>query len=62
MAQLRSGPDHRLRGRIANLTWMSPQTKDKALTKLATLEIGIGYPDTWIDYSTLDIIRGTFEM
>jgi len=46
------------RTRIANLTWMSPQTKEKALAKLATLEIGIGYPDRWIDYSTLDIIRG----
>ncbi len=46
------------RARIANLTWMSPQTKEKALAKLAVLEIGIGYPDTWIDYSTLDIVRG----
>jgi putative endopeptidase len=46
------------RARIANLTWMSPQTKEKALAKLAALEIGIGYPDTWIDYSPLDIVRG----
>jgi putative endopeptidase len=46
------------RARFANLTWMSMQTKEKALAKLAALEIGIGYPDTWIDYSTLDIIRG----
>jgi predicted metalloendopeptidase len=44
--------------RIANLTWMSPQTKEKALAKLAALEIGIGYPDAWIDYSTLNIVRG----
>ena len=46
------------RERIANLTWMSPQTKEKALAKLATLKIGIGYPDTWIDYSTLAVVRG----
>jgi putative endopeptidase len=46
------------RVRIANLTWMSPQTKEKASAKLAALKIGIGYPDTWIDYSTLDIVRG----
>jgi putative endopeptidase len=46
------------RARIANLTWMSPQTKEKASAKLAVLKIGIGYPDTWIDYSTLDIVRG----
>ena len=44
--------------RISNLTWMSPQTKEKALAKLAALKMGIGYPDTWIDYSTLDVIRG----
>ena len=29
-----------------------------ALAKLATLRIGIGYPDKWIDYSTLDVVRG----
>ena len=44
--------------RISNLSWMSPQTKEKALGKLAALEIGVGYPDTWIDCSTLDIVRG----
>ena len=46
------------RVRIANLTWMSPPTKKKALAKLAALKIGIGYPDHWIDYSTLDVVRG----
>ncbi len=46
------------RARIANLTWMSPATKEKALAKLAALRIGVGYPDTWIDYSTLEVVRG----
>jgi putative endopeptidase len=46
------------RSRISDLTWMSPQTKEKALAKLAALRIGIGYPDSWIDYSTLDVERG----
>jgi predicted metalloendopeptidase len=45
------------RVRISNLTWMSPQTKEKALAKLAALRIGVGYPDTWIDYSTFDVVR-----
>jgi predicted metalloendopeptidase len=36
---------------------MSQQTKEKALTKLAALRIGVGYPDTWIDYSTFDVVR-----
>jgi putative endopeptidase len=46
------------RSRIANLAWMSPETKRKALAKLDALAIGVGYPDTWIDYSTLDVRRG----
>ena len=46
------------RNRITNLTWMSPPTKEKALAKLAALRIGVGYPDKWIDYSTLDVVRG----
>jgi putative endopeptidase len=46
------------RARISNLTWMSPQTRQKALAKLAAFKIGIGYPDQWTDYSTLDIVRG----
>src|SRR5258708_37612630 len=46
------------RARISNLNWMSPQTKQKALAKLAALRIGVGYPDTWIDYSTLEVVHG----
>jgi predicted metalloendopeptidase len=46
------------RARIPNLTWMSSQTKQKALAKLDALRIGIGYPDRWIDYSTLEVTRG----
>jgi len=46
------------RARISNLAWMSPQTKEKALAKLAAFEIGIGYPDVGIDYSMLDVVRG----
>lgn len=41
--------------RIKNLTWMDEATKTKALDKLNTITIKIGYPDEWKDYSTLDI-------
>jgi predicted metalloendopeptidase len=37
---------------------MSEQTKEMALAKLAALRVGVGYPDTWIDYSSLEIVRG----
>jgi len=53
-ANLRSA----FRARIAKLTWMSPQTRTRALAKLAALNIGLGYPDHWTDYSTLRIVRG----
>lgn len=46
------------RGRISNLSWMTPQTKQKALAKLAALQVIVGYPDVWIDYSSLDIAPG----
>jgi putative endopeptidase len=44
--------------RIDALTWMSPKTKESAKAKVASLVVGIGYPDTWRDYSNLQIVRG----
>ncbi len=41
--------------RIQNLTWMSDETKAKALEKLNAITIKIGYPDEWRDYTKLDI-------
>ena len=40
---------------IDSLDWMSPQTKEKAQEKLAAFTVKIGYPDTWKDYSSLEI-------
>jgi len=42
---------------INALDWMSPETKQKALEKLAKFTPKIGYPDKWRDYSALDIRR-----
>jgi putative endopeptidase len=41
------------RPRIERLDWMSPETKLKALDKLARLNVKIAYPDKWRDYSAL---------
>jgi putative endopeptidase len=43
---------------IANLDWMTPGTKAKALAKLAAITNKVGYPDKWRDYSALEIVRG----
>ena len=40
---------------IRGLEWMSEETKEKALAKLATFNPKIGYPLTWRDYSTLHL-------
>jgi putative endopeptidase len=44
--------------RIDNLAWMAPATKARAKAKLAALRVGVGYPDTWRDYSRLEVVRG----
>jgi putative endopeptidase len=44
--------------RIDKLDWMAAQTKIRAKEKLATLKVGVGYPDKWRDYSGLKVIRG----
>ncbi|MBQ7553202.1 MAG: M13 family metallopeptidase [Bacteroidaceae bacterium] len=46
--------------RIQNLDWMSDATKAKALDKLSTFTVKIGYPDKWKDYSTLDIKNDSY--
>lgn len=43
------------RTRIQQLSWMSPQTKAKALEKLAAMDVQIGYPKKWRDYSSLRV-------
>ncbi|MDE5612385.1 MAG: M13 family metallopeptidase, partial [Odoribacter sp.] len=46
--------------RIQNLTWMSEETKAKALDKLAAIYVKVGYPDKWRDYSNLEIKNDSY--
>ena len=43
--------------RLASLSWMSPETRERARAKLAAFTPKIGYPDHWLDYSTVQISR-----
>ena len=45
---------------IANLDWMSPETKVKALDKLKKVSKKVGYPDKWKNFSAMQIDRGSF--
>jgi len=51
-----------LRARIQTLEWMDEPTRAQALKKLNAFGVKIGYPDKWIDYSTLRIDRGAFVL
>jgi putative endopeptidase len=42
-----------LAARIQRVSWMSPQTKTRALEKLAKFTVKIGYPAKWRDYGAL---------
>lgn len=46
--------------RINALEWMSEETKVKAQEKLSTFHVKIGYPDTWKDYSALEIKNDSY--
>jgi putative endopeptidase len=54
VADLRSA----MKGRIERLEWMGPETKAKALEKLAKFGVKIGYPSKWRDYAKLDVKEG----
>jgi len=51
-----------LTDRIKTLDWMDEPTKREALKKLAAMQVKIGYPDKWLDYSLLPIDRGPFVL
>ncbi|HEX8495987.1 MAG TPA: M13-type metalloendopeptidase, partial [Actinomycetales bacterium] len=55
MVQLVENVVEAYRRRIADLDWMSPQTKERAADKLDRFTPKIGYPDTWRDYSALQV-------
>ena len=41
--------------RLKNISWMSKSTKAEALNKLEKINVKIGYPDKWNDYSDIKI-------
>ena len=46
--------------RIKNLDWMSDETKAKAIHKLECINVKIGYPDKWTDYSSYEVTPESF--
>lgn len=42
--------------RVQAIGWMTPATKQEALKKVENIVVGVGYPDSWRDYSGLQIV------
>ena len=47
---------------IKALEWMSKPTKEKALGKLNSFMLKIGYPDKWRDYSSVKIVPNSYSL
>ncbi|MGI9252313.1 MAG: M13 family metallopeptidase [Thermomicrobiales bacterium] len=43
------------RARLEAADWMTPETKAKALEKLANVRVKVGYPDTWETYEDVEL-------
>ena len=48
------------RARLEKNTWLTKATRQQALNKLDKVKITVGYPEQWIDYSTVDIRAGDY--
>jgi len=60
MLKLVSNLQESLGERIKALTWMGDSTKVKAIEKLKSFYVKIGYPDKWRDYTKLDIVKDSY--
>lgn len=47
-----------LRERLKEVQWMSESTRAEALKKMERFAVKIGFPDRWIDYSSLEVTEG----
>ena len=54
VANIKAAFDRRLQG----IDWMAPATKAEARRKIQTLEVGVGYPESWRDYAGFDVRPG----
>ena len=60
MTQLVKNLQMALGERIQALEWMGEETKAKAMEKLNTFYVKVGYPDKWKDYSSLNIEKDSY--
>jgi len=51
-----------LRMDLRTLPWMTAETREAAIKKLDLMELRVGYPDQWRDYTALEIDRGPYVL
>jgi putative endopeptidase len=51
-----------MREDLKTLAWMTPATREAAIKKLDMMELRVGYPGKWRDYSALQIDRGPYVL
>ncbi len=49
-----------MRHSLQTRTWMSESTREHGIVKLDSLGVKIGYPDTWRDWSGLEVTRTSY--
>src|SRR6185503_20795412 len=55
MSELVTNLKTAMAARIQKNAWMAPETKKAALEKLSKMDVSVGYPDKWRDYSKLKV-------
>ena len=60
MTQLVKNLQVALGERIQNLEWMGDSTKAKAMEKLNSFYVKVGYPDKWKDYTKLNVEKDSY--
>jgi len=60
MTQLVKNLQVALGERIQNLEWMGDSTKAKAMEKLNSFYVKVGYPDKWKDYAKLNVEKDSY--
>jgi predicted metalloendopeptidase len=46
--------------RIRAVSWMAPSTRDQAVQKAEGIVVGVGYPDSWRDYSSYNVTDNAY--
>ena len=62
VAEILDNIQNALAASLSTLSWMSPETRERALEKLHLMVDGVGYPDRWLDYSGLHIDWGSYVL